>query len=134
MIQLSEHDRGDGPAMLKAACEMGIEGIVAKRTDAPYRSGYVETWIKVKCTKTESFAVLGYEAVRGGIRSLKVAHLVDGALKPAGSVGSGLTHETARSLWSALEAGEPVVIDVEFRGWTPAGELRNAVFKGWHRG
>jgi bifunctional non-homologous end joining protein LigD len=63
-----------------------------------------------------------------------VAHLVDGALKPAGSVGSGLTHETARALWTALEAGQPVVMDVEFRGWTPAGELRHAVFKGWHKG
>jgi bifunctional non-homologous end joining protein LigD len=119
--------------MLKAACEMGLEGIVAKRTDAPYRSSYVETWIRVKCTKTESFAVIGYEGVRGGIRSLKVAHLVDGTLKPAGSVGSGLTHETAWALWTALESGEPVVIDVEFRGWTPAGELRHAVFKGWHQ-
>jgi bifunctional non-homologous end joining protein LigD len=132
-LHLSEHDTGTGPAMLKAACEMGLEGIVAKRTDAPYRSGYVETWIEVKCTKSESFAVTGYKAVRGGVRSLQVAHLVDGKLKPAGSVGSGLTQEIARALWTVLEANKPVVTDVEFRGWTPAGELRHAVFKGWHR-
>jgi bifunctional non-homologous end joining protein LigD len=133
-IILSEHETENGQALLKAACDMGLEGIVAKQRDAPYRSGYVESWIKVKCTKTESFAVIGYEAVRGGVRSLRVAHLVDGALVPAGSVGSGLTHETARALWVALEAGRPVVIDVEFRGWTPAGELRHAVVKGWHGG
>jgi ATP-dependent DNA ligase len=30
-------------AMLRHACAMGLEGIVAKRKDAPYRSGYVET-------------------------------------------------------------------------------------------
>lgn len=53
------------------------------------------------------------------------------SLKAAGSVGSGLTHETARDLWTALEAGEPVVVDFEFRGWTPAAKLRHAVFKGW---
>jgi hypothetical protein len=35
---------------------------------------------------------------------------------------------------AALDAGKPVVIDVEFRGWTPAGELRHPVFKGWHEG
>jgi ATP-dependent DNA ligase len=33
-----------------------------------------------------------------------------------------------------LEAGKPLVINVEFRGWTPADELRHAVFKGWHKG
>ena len=38
----------------------------------------------------------------------------------------------ARALWTVLEGGEPVVTDVEFRGWTPAGELRHAVFKGRH--
>ena len=30
----------------------------------------------------------------------------------------------------SLSEAEPV----EFRGWTPAGELRHAVFKGWHQG
>jgi bifunctional non-homologous end joining protein LigD len=130
-IDLAPHPDGDhGEAMLEHVCSLGLEGIVAKRRDAPYRSGYQDTWLKLKCTKTESFAVIGYEAVRGGVRSLRVAHLVDGALVPAGSVGSGLAHETARALWVALEAGKPVVIDVEFRGWTPAGELRHAVFKG----
>ena len=33
-----------------------VEGIVAKRRDAPYRSGKVETWLKIKCTKVEPFA------------------------------------------------------------------------------
>ena len=33
-----------------------------------------------------------------------------------------------------FDAGKPVVVDVEFRGWTPAGELRHAVFNGWHEG
>jgi predicted transcriptional regulator len=45
----------DHEAMLRHACAMGLEGIVAKRKDAPYRSGYVETWLKVKCSQTESF-------------------------------------------------------------------------------
>jgi len=48
-IALSEHFEGQlGPAMLRAACAMGLEGIVSKRIDRPYRSGRSPDWIKVK--------------------------------------------------------------------------------------
>jgi bifunctional non-homologous end joining protein LigD len=48
-IQLSEHvDVVDGPTLFKHACAMGLEGIVAKRRDRPYRSGRSPDWIKVK--------------------------------------------------------------------------------------
>jgi ATP-dependent DNA ligase len=94
----------------------------------------VECWIKVMCPHTESFAVIGYEAVRGRVRSLHLARLVEGQLVPAGSIGSGLTEETSRALWQVLEAGQPVVADVEIRVSTPAGELRDGVLKGWHGG
>jgi bifunctional non-homologous end joining protein LigD len=47
-IRLSEHMDGDGPAMFRHACAMGLEGIVSKRRDAPYRSGRCPDWVKVK--------------------------------------------------------------------------------------
>jgi bifunctional non-homologous end joining protein LigD len=48
-IQLSEHiDGGDGTAVFAHACKLGLEGIVAKRRDRPYRSGRSADWIKVK--------------------------------------------------------------------------------------
>jgi bifunctional non-homologous end joining protein LigD len=48
-IQLSEHLEGaDGDAVFHHACAMGLEGIVAKRRDRPYRSGRSPDWIKVK--------------------------------------------------------------------------------------
>ena len=48
-IRLSEHiDSADGEAMFQHACAMGLEGIVAKRRDRPYRSGRSPDWIKVK--------------------------------------------------------------------------------------
>jgi bifunctional non-homologous end joining protein LigD len=134
-VHLSEHHVGEGPALLKAACDMGLEGIVAKRRDAPYGSGYVDSWRKVKCTTTEAFAVTGYDpAGRKGVRALKVSTLRGEELVPCGWVGSGLAGDTCQAIRSALDAGQHVVIDVEFRGWTPAGELRHAVFKGWHEG
>jgi bifunctional non-homologous end joining protein LigD len=47
-IRLSEHIDGDGMAAFRHACRMGLEGIVAKRRDRPYRSGRSPDWIKVK--------------------------------------------------------------------------------------
>ena len=39
---------GRGPEVYQAACRMGLEGIVSKRIEAPYRSGKVKTWLKIK--------------------------------------------------------------------------------------
>jgi len=46
-VRLSEHLDGDGAAAFRHACAMGLEGIVAKRRDRPYRSGRSPDWIKV---------------------------------------------------------------------------------------
>jgi bifunctional non-homologous end joining protein LigD len=47
-VRLSEHMEGDGPTIFEHACKMGLEGIISKRRDLPYRSGRVRSWIKVK--------------------------------------------------------------------------------------
>jgi bifunctional non-homologous end joining protein LigD len=47
-LRLCEHLDGDGAAMFRHACAMGLEGIVSKRRDAPYRSGRSPHWVKVK--------------------------------------------------------------------------------------
>src|SRR5262245_52376261 len=47
-IRLSEPIDGDGALAFQHACFMGLEGIVAKRRDRPYRSGRSPDWIKVK--------------------------------------------------------------------------------------
>ena len=33
------------------ACKLGLEGIVSKKLDAPYRSGPSKVWIKIKNPK-----------------------------------------------------------------------------------
>jgi bifunctional non-homologous end joining protein LigD len=38
------HLEGDGPIIFEHACKMGLEGIVSKRRDLPYRSGRVRSW------------------------------------------------------------------------------------------
>jgi bifunctional non-homologous end joining protein LigD len=48
-IRLCEHlDNTDGDLVFRHACRIGLEGIVAKRRDRPYRSGRSPDWIKVK--------------------------------------------------------------------------------------
>jgi bifunctional non-homologous end joining protein LigD len=47
-IQLVEHVELDGATVVQHACKLGLEGIVSKRRDMPYRSGRAKCWIKVK--------------------------------------------------------------------------------------
>jgi ATP-dependent DNA ligase len=47
-IRVSEHLAGDGARVFEHACGLGLEGIVSKRRDAPYRSGRSRAWLKVK--------------------------------------------------------------------------------------
>jgi bifunctional non-homologous end joining protein LigD len=47
-IQLNEHLTGDGAVIFKHACRLGLEGIVSKHRDHPYRSGPSKSWLKVK--------------------------------------------------------------------------------------
>ena len=47
-IRLNEHIEGDGPAVFRHACKLGLEGIVSKRKGSPYRSGRSPDWLKSK--------------------------------------------------------------------------------------
>jgi bifunctional non-homologous end joining protein LigD len=43
-----DHVGGDGAIVFEHACKLGLEGIVSKRRDLPYRSGKSKTWLKIK--------------------------------------------------------------------------------------
>src|SRR5262249_17728902 len=47
-IQLTEHLEAQGRLVFAHACALGLDGIVSKRRDAPYRHGRCRTWLKVK--------------------------------------------------------------------------------------
>ena len=59
-ILYAEHLEGDGPEIHERACAMGLEGIISKQQDAPYRSGRTESWIKVKCGKRDNFPIVAF--------------------------------------------------------------------------
>ena len=58
-IRFSEHIEGDGAIVFAHACKLGLEGIVSKRHDFPYRSGRSKYWVKVR--NPASAAMLRYE-------------------------------------------------------------------------
>jgi bifunctional non-homologous end joining protein LigD len=47
-IWFNDHIEEDGPTVFKHACKLGLEGIVSKRKDSPYRSGRSPDWLKSK--------------------------------------------------------------------------------------
>ena len=59
-IRFSEHLEEDGPTMFEHACRLGLEGIVSKRIDLPYRGGRGEHWLKTKSVLRQEFIILGY--------------------------------------------------------------------------
>jgi bifunctional non-homologous end joining protein LigD len=144
----------DGPATEQVARAHGLEGVVAKRSDAPYRPGTRSNdWRKLRFLRGGDFVVIGWEgptARPDDLTSLIVACRRDGELTFAGKVGSGLSGAITRRLRPLLEprpapvvpgvsrsAGrvlhwtEPtVVVEIEFVAWTNEGRLRHPVFRG----
>jgi hypothetical protein len=47
-IRFNEHLEGDGAIVFRHACKLGLEGIVSKRKDSPYRSGRSPDWLRMK--------------------------------------------------------------------------------------
>ncbi|MBB3314646.1 bifunctional non-homologous end joining protein LigD [Rhizobium sp. BK181] len=152
-IRLSEEVEADGAALLAAACEHGLEGIIGKDRNSPYRSGRGGDWVKVKCVQSDTFAVVGYEhslSARAGIGALLLAARKDGKLVYVGSVGTGFKESAAWKLREQLDklvAKKPAVdyggrrknvvwvrpslfAEIEYRAWTHDDKLRHASYKG----
>jgi bifunctional non-homologous end joining protein LigD len=156
-IRFSDHIDGDAGPVRRQACTMGLEGIIAKRADAPYRPGRGQDWVKLKCAGREEFIVLGWTPPAGTRAGLGALHLgffdPGGHLHYAGGVGSGFTDGELRTLRARLDriAADPpeellfsgakpdskidwarpeLVAEVQFVGWSGDGRLRHAVYLG----
>lgn len=96
--------------LLGAACRLGLEGVIAKRADAPYTAGRSESWLKLKCQPRQEFVVVGFTQRSGGAREvgslLLGYHDAAGRLLAAGSVGTGWSAATGRALYEQLVALE----------------------------
>ncbi len=157
LIRYASHVVGGGAAVFREACRLGLEGIVSKRADQPYRPGRNAGWVKTKCVLRQELVIGGFTdpegPARDGIGALLVGTYERGELRFAGKVGTGFTNAQARALRATLErlgtrecpfspppAGwlgrnahwvrPELVCEVAFTEWTSDGSLRHPSFQG----
>ncbi|WP_158287652.1 DNA ligase D [Falsiroseomonas bella] len=138
-----------GDAVLMSACRLGLEGIVSKRRDAPYRAGRGEGWVKTKCRGTDEFVIGGHATGAKGSLTLLMGAWRGKSLVYLGRVGSGISGAKAEQLMRALKplrrktspfeggAGgkdatfvEPkLVAEIGYAGFTGDGMLRQGSFR-----
>jgi bifunctional non-homologous end joining protein LigD len=98
-IQFSEHFDTDGVSLFKQACDLGLEGIVSKYKDAPYKSERNESWLKVKCIQVARYEVIGYKE---GATSLYLGQRQGKDLVYVGKAGTGFTNSMILDLHRIL--------------------------------
>jgi bifunctional non-homologous end joining protein LigD len=151
-INYSNHFEGNGPELLAAAEQQGLEGIVAKRANSFYESRRGSDWVKYKVTASASFVLCGFtKGERDYFGALVLGIYDKGKLKWAGNVGTGFDRKLMQMVHSKLEplkvAKSPLepdknlprdvtwvrpelVCEVKFSNWTEEGRLRAPVFMG----
>ena len=148
----------DGEALLEAAREQGLEGVMAKRTSCPYEQRRSRNWVKVKVRPEQEFVVAGYTKGQGRrtrLGSLVLAVQERDGLRWVGNVGTGFTEKTLDELLDRLRPLErtdsplavvpkmprvrkgdiiwvepALVVEVQFAEWTHDGHLRAPAYLG----
>ncbi len=153
-VRLGPFLAGTGAEALAAMCRAGGEGIVSKRTDAPYRGGRGRAWIKTKCARRAEFLIAGWmpsDKAGRPFASLVLGSRESGALIHRGRVGTGfdgaamedlmrrmapLARKTAPFPETPAEARgarwvrPDLVAEIAYAEFTQDGRLRHAVFHG----
>ncbi len=152
LLRISETFPNVGPALLDAARQNGLEGLMAKLENSTYESRRSSSWVKIKLTTQQEFVIAGCTpGERQPFGSLAVGFYEGAELCYAGNVGTGFTEKVLRDLWSKLEPlvvgkrpfaksqGIPrgtiwvkpqLVAQVKFANWTGERRLRAPVYMG----
>jgi bifunctional non-homologous end joining protein LigD len=152
-IRYADHVEARGEDLFREVEARGLEGVVAKKADAPYRSGRSAEWVKIRVAHRGDFAVVGFTAPRGGRTRFGALHLAvhDGErFVYAGSVGTGFSERQLDAFHARLAPRarrdppcdglvpkgrgntwvEPeLVVEVSYHEWTREGLLRLPVFE-----
>lgn len=114
-VRYSEHFETDARSMLETARQLKLEGVVAKRRDAPYVSDRSDSWLKLKSSPRQELVIVGFtdrEGAKSEVGSLMLGYHENGTLRFAGSVGTGWNAATGRKLHQqlvAIETATPAV-------------------------
>ena len=148
-IVFSAHLEGQGQTIFDHACAMGLEGLVCKLRDSPYRSGRSQTWVKVKCVQQDIFTIVGVVSDGSAVAALHLARREGKSLVYVGKVGTGFSRKVARELHQVLAplaiekppVATPVrnaktmwvrpqyQAEIEYRAITGDGLLRHAAYR-----
>ena len=153
-IHYAEHVAGAGEKLFDSLCAQGLEGVVSKRAEAPYRGRRSQSWLKTKCIRRQEFVIVGWTpSDKGrGFRSLLLGlHGEDGTLIYAGKAGTGFNAKLIDEIgakMAPLERSEPtvkapraavrgarwitptLVAEIAFTEFTDEGVLRHPSFIG----
>lgn len=154
IVMYSKHIVGKGTEFFDYARGHGLEGIIAKRRDAPYEGRRTRDWLKIKTHLEQELVIGGWtdpQRSRVGFGSLLLG-VYDGdtKLEYAGNVGTGFNDEMLRELHAKLKklarATSPfregdvlrgahyvepkLLAQVRFSEWTRDGCVRQAAFLG----
>src|SRR5438874_4838783 len=155
-LRYSEHFEKNGEALYEQVVKLGLEGILAKKADSPYRGGRSGDWLKIRADRIDDFVVVGFskpKGSRGGFGSLHVGAYKDGKLIYCGRAGSGFSgaqlNEISAQLTALIRTTPPceppangalpkgadhtwveprLVCDVRYKEFTTDGLLRQSVF------
>jgi len=154
MARYGDHVMSAGDDLFNAASEMGLEGIVAKKTNSRYTGGRTRDWIKIKCHRRQEFVIGGYTQPQGGRTCFGALHLGlyrGGKLIYVSKVGTGFDSKTLKFIWERMQplkrATSPfdekspggrghmwiepkLVCEVRFSDWTHDGGIRHPAFLG----
>jgi bifunctional non-homologous end joining protein LigD len=154
-VRYSPHRNEHGRQLFREACRRGLEGLIAKRANSPYRSGArSRDWLKLKCHLEQEFVIGGFTAPQGSrtdFGALLVGYYEGDKPRYAGRVGTGFDRETLATLGlrlRELERDDPPFADVHpiprgthwvepelvaqigFAEWTRDGRLRHPRYLG----
>ncbi len=141
-----DHVEAEGEALLDLVRRQGLEGVMAKKADAPYRGGRSDSWLKIALKVTGDFAVVGYADDWG---ALYLATWNGSQFVFSGKVGSGFTPKIAKLVHAQLERTarrapncvgdlkaekeavwvEPTLVcEVRYKNWPEGLSIREPVF------